>query len=79
VGAEDADREPAGISEELVQRGVAAHGNANERRLERKRNQRGDGQPDALSTELDSDDRHARRDTCHDRAQLVASNHAAII
>ena len=47
AGGEDADRELLRLAQQLVQRGVAADREADERRIERERDERGDGQPDA--------------------------------
>ena len=62
-----------------MQGGVAPDGHADQRRLERERDERGDRQAGALTADLDGDDRDAVREAAHDRAQLVAPDHRPII
>jgi hypothetical protein len=62
-----------------VQRRLPADGEADERRLERKRNQRPDRQPDPLAVERDTDDRDSRRESPHQLAKLIATDHGGEI
>ena len=79
AGSEDADRELLRLAEQLVQRGVAPDREPEERRLELERDERGYRQPGALPAEIDGHDRNSGRNAPHDRSQLVAAHHAAII
>jgi hypothetical protein len=58
-----------------VQRRPAPDREADERRLERERNQRADRQAQALTFEVDADDRDSRRESAHQLAKLVAADH----
>jgi hypothetical protein len=81
--AEDADAEAIGAPEQLVQRRLPADRDADQRRVERERDERGDGQPEPLAFDVDRDDRHARRHPSHQAAQLRThvrlAAHAAIL
>jgi len=62
-----------------VQGRVLADRESDERRLQRQRDERRDRQTETLAAHLDGEDRHAGREASHDRAQLVAPDHAPII
>ena len=74
---EQRDGEPAGRAQQLVQRRLVRDRDADERRLERQRDERGDRDPEPLALEVDRDDRHADRVPPHHRSQLVAGRHRA--
>jgi hypothetical protein len=73
---EHAHRELARLPKQLVQRCVPPHRDPYERWVERERDERRDRQADALPVELDGDDGHAGREPSHDRAKLLAADHA---
>jgi hypothetical protein len=62
-----------------VQRRVPPDRDSDEGRIERERNERGDGQADALAGEVDRDDGDSGREAAHDRTEFVAADHRAII
>ena len=67
------------LPQQLVQRGVAADREADERRVERERDERRDRQAEPLPVDVDRDDGDAGRDAPHHCAKLVAADHAAMI
>ena len=66
-GCEEADREVAGLAQQLVQRRVAADRDAYERRLQRERDEGGHREPSAPAVEVDGDNRDAGRKPSHER------------
>ena len=79
AGSEQGDGEAAGRTQELVQRRLACDRDPDERRLERERDERGDGQAELLALEVDRDDDDANRLAPQHAPQLVAARHPAII
>ena len=75
AGGEQADAERSGAAQQLVERGLAPDGEADERRLERERNQGADRQPQALALEVDADDPDPRGESPHQLAKLFAADH----
>jgi hypothetical protein len=58
-----------------VQSRPAPDGEADERWLERERNQSPDRQAETLTVEVDADDRDSRRESPHQLAKLFAAYH----
>ena len=58
-----------------MQRRLSPHGEADEGRLERKRNQRPDRQAEPFTVQVDADDGDSRREPPHQFAKLVGANH----
>jgi hypothetical protein len=78
LGGEDADRERARLSKQLVQGGMPAESDAEEQRLERERDERVDGQACGLARKLDGDDPDRRGNLSQKGAQVGVS-HGAIL
>src|SRR4029453_6801194 len=62
-------------AQQLVQSRPSPDGKPDERRLQRERNQRADRQAQALTFEVDADDRDSGRESPHQLAKLVAAYH----
>ena len=75
LGAEEADREPAGAAQELVAGSVLADRDADQRRLERERDERGDGDAHPVALDVDAEDRDAVRPEPHQAAEIVSRRH----
>jgi hypothetical protein len=78
LGGEDADRERVRLSKQLVQGGMLAESDAEERRLERESDERVDGQARGVVRKLDGDDADRRGDFSQQGAQVGVS-HGAIL
>ena len=70
VARQDRRRPRAGVAQELVQRRLVGDRDADERRVERERDERRHGQPVAAAVELRDDDGDARRPAAEERALL---------
>ena len=79
VAGQHRDRPRARIAQDLVQRRRQRKGDADERRVERERDERRDGHSHAVAVEVDAEDRDAVRPQPHQVAQLLPCGHAAII
>src|SRR5438874_213271 len=77
VAAKDRDAEGAGEPQELVERELAPDRDADERRIERQRDERADRRRHALSLDVRADDADARWEEAHERPQIVAASHRA--
>src|SRR5439155_16854259 len=73
AGRQQTDAERSGTAQQLVQRRPAPDGEADERRLQRERNQGADRQAQALALEVDADDRDSRGESSHQLAKLLAA------
>jgi hypothetical protein len=72
--AKDTDGEGAGLAHQLVQRCVPAEGDPQERRLERERQERVDGEPGRLASDVHCDDPDRRRELSEEVAELVTGH-----
>src|SRR5439155_18522713 len=73
---EDAHLERAGAADEGVRRLLVPDRDPDERRLERERDERADGQAEPVALVVDRDDADRSRKPAHRRSQLVAREHA---
>ncbi len=65
--------------DQLVQGRVAGDGHSDERRLERERGERRDGEPDALAVRVDRDDDDCGGHVPHECPKVVAARHGEIV
>ena len=72
---EQADAEVSGAPQQLVERRLLLDGEADERRVERERDERAERQSQALAVEVDGDDCDARGKPPHDPPQVVTGCH----
>jgi hypothetical protein len=79
LGGEDADRERARLSKQLVQGGMTAEGDAEERRLERESHERVDGQARGFVCNPDGDDADRRWNLSQQGSQVMVSHGAILI
>ena len=69
---EQADAEVSGAPQQLVQRRLLLDGEADERRVERERDEGAERQSQALAVQVDGDDGDARGEPPHDPPEVVA-------
>ena len=75
LGAQQADGEAPGAAQELVAGRVLADRDADERRLERERDERGDGDAHPVALDVDAEDRDAVRPEPHQAAKILSRRH----
>ena len=71
AGGEQADREPAGFAQQLVERGRARDRDPDKRRLDGEGDEGPDGQAEALAVGVHRDDGDAGGKPAHERAEVV--------
>jgi hypothetical protein len=79
VAGEEAHAELPGAAKQLVELRLLAESKPDERRLERQRDERPDGQAGAGAVELDGDDADAGRKRAHDLPQVLTRHHVAML
>src|SRR5712692_227483 len=77
IAAQDRDAEQARGAQQLVERDVLSDRDADERWVERQRDQRADRHADAVAVRVGGDHANAGWIEAHQRAQLVAGRHPA--
>ena len=77
LAAQQAERASPGFPEKLERRAVLPERDADERRLERERHERRDGDAHRLTFVLDREDGDSVRPVAHQAAQVVAARHGA--